>query len=125
MSDTQKLIPIYNSKGEAAAFLLYPHLYDTQGEWIGWVTSERNVYSIYGHFVGILSNEPRILRQREWAYSQARVKPPEPPPPIRPPAWVPLAPLMAEIKQNFIDVLEEAPDLLPAADFGDLRDDLD
>ncbi|MBN2550073.1 MAG: hypothetical protein JXB15_12995 [Anaerolineales bacterium] len=125
MSDTKKLIPIYNSRGEAAAFLLYPNIYNVHGEWIGWVTQERKVYSIYGHYVGILSNEPRILRQREWAYNEARVKTPEPAPPIRPPLRVPLAPLMAEIRQNYIDVLEEAPDLLPAADFGDLRDDLD
>jgi len=125
MPDSAKLIPIYNSHGEAAAFLVYPHIYSTLGEWIGWVSAERKVYSIYGHFVGHLTKEPRILRKREWGYTEPRQKPPEAPPPIRPPVRVPLSTLMPEIANNMIDVLDEAPQLLPAVDFGDLRDDLD
>ena len=43
---------------------MYPYLYNTQGEWIGWVTPQREVYSILGVFVGRLSNDPRILGKR-------------------------------------------------------------
>ena len=106
-------------------FLVYPYIYSASGEWIGWATPERMVFSIYGHFVGTLSNEPRILRKRELSHSEPRRKVPPPPPPILPPSRLPLAPLMAELSLNVMDVLEEAPQLLPSVDFGDLRDDLD
>ena len=42
------LIPIYTSKGDAEAFLDYPYLYNRTGDWIGWVTSKRDVYSVLG-----------------------------------------------------------------------------
>ena len=120
-----KLIPIYSSHGEVKAFLAYPYLYNVHGEWIGWVTSDRSVYSVHGHFVGEMSSEPRILRKREATYDRTRISPPPPPPRIRPPLNVPLAPLMREIPQNLIDVLDEASELLPSRDHGELRDDLD
>jgi hypothetical protein len=120
-----KLIPIYTSHGDLGGFLLYPYIYSTLGEWIGWVTSEKQVYSVHGHFVGVFSPGPRILRRRESANANHFLQPPAPPPPIRPPTRVPLAPQMPEVTLNMIDVLEEAPDLLPPADFGELRQDMD
>jgi hypothetical protein len=125
MPANSKLIPIFSSRGEAKAYLAYPYLYNLLGEWIGWVASNQKVYSVYGHYVGILTKEPRILRKREWDFSEERHPSPPPPLPIRPPHRVPLAPLMAELAQNTIDVLEEAPHLLPPIDFGDLREDMD
>jgi hypothetical protein len=121
----KKLIPIYTSRGEAAAFLAYPYIYGPGGDWIGWVNIDQKVYSVHGHYVGILTKEPRILRKRESDYLEQRLKPPEPPPQIRMPSRVPLAPLMKEIPFSAIDVLEEAPDLMPPIDFGELRDDMD
>jgi hypothetical protein len=39
MSNTPPpLIPIYTSKGDAEAFLLYPYLFNRSGDWIGFVT---------------------------------------------------------------------------------------
>jgi hypothetical protein len=125
MPTKSNLIPIFTSHGDVAAYLAYPYLYSSEGEWIGWVSTENKVFSVHGHFVGLLSNEPRILRKREWDYQEPRRTPPEPPPSIRPPARVPLAPMMPEVTLNVIDVLEEAPELLPSSDFGELRDDLD
>lgn len=127
MATKTKLIPIYTSRGDLGAYLLYPYIYSATGEWIGWVASDRSVYSVHGHYVGTLSKDPRILRKREWTSEAAppRQEIPPPPPPIRPPAHVPLAPQMAEISLNMIDVLEEAPELLPPIDFGELRDDMD
>jgi len=125
MSTRTKLIPIYTSRGDVGAFLLYPYIYSAQGEWIGWVTADRSVYSVHGHYVGILDQAPRILRRRESTYNQERRLPPPEPPPIQPPTWVPLAPPLAEVANNMIDVLEEAPQLLPTVDFGDLREDMD
>ncbi|MEW6717164.1 MAG: 4-fold beta flower protein [Chloroflexota bacterium] len=120
-----RLIPIYTSRGDHGAFLSYPHLFNVTGEWIGWVTPEREVYSIYGQYVGWLSDDPRILRKRSYDYSKPNCTPPPPPQKIRPPAMVPLAPLMAEIPFSTLDVLEESPELLPTSDTGEIKTDLD
>ena len=125
MTKSVRIIPIFTTRGDVEAFLAYPYIYNRQGEWIGWVTSKRSVYSVHGHYVGTLSKDPRILRTQETAYNRPRLKPPPPPPPIRVPAQVPLAPQLPELPQSTIDVLDEAIDLLPSVDFGDLRDDMD
>jgi hypothetical protein len=41
------------------------------------------------------------------------------------PATTPLAPMMSELKIGVIDVLADAPDLLPSIDFGELHQDID
>jgi hypothetical protein len=120
-----KLIPIYKSSGDVGAFLLYPHLYDPAGEWMGWVTPDRLVFSVNGHYVGVLTMDPRILRTRERDPGIARQIPPPPQVMIRPPAHLPLSPTMPEVPVNMIDVLDEAPELLPAIGFGDLVDDME
>ncbi len=124
ISDSQP-IPIYTTRGDVGAFLAYPYLYNRQGEWIGWVTSNRNVYSVMGFFVGMLEEGPRILRRRSYDHAQPRQTPPSPPRPIRPLGTVPLAPLMSELSISIIDVLEEEPELLPTVDHGELREDMD
>ena len=119
------LIPIYTTRGDLGAFLAYPYLYNPSGEWIGWVTPERDVYSVYGGDVGWLGNGPRILCKRADSYGRVRQSVPQPPEPIRPPANVPLAPLMPELPMGIIDVLDEDPDLMPCLDFGEERMDLE
>lgn len=125
MEKAQKLIPIYTTKGDLGGFLSFPYIYNKLGEWIGWVTSHKEVYSVHGHFVGKLTKDPRIIGKRELSSELEFKAPPQPPPPIRPPAMVPLAPQMAEIPQNFIDILGEAEDRLPGVDAGEFRKDLD
>lgn len=119
------LIPIYTSKGDAEAFLAYPHLFNRSGEWIGWVTPQREVYSVLGYYVGYLSDEPRILRKRATSTLKPRRQPPAPPGRITPPATVPLAPMMKEIPYSIVDVLLEEPERLHTLDLGELREDLD
>ena len=89
------------------------------------MASDRNVYSVYGHHVGTLSKEPRILRPREWSFASERRPSPPAPAPIRLPSHVPLPPLMSEIAQNLIDVLADAPHLLPPLGGGELNADMD
>jgi hypothetical protein len=122
--EQKKLIFIYNSRGEIGALLAFPYIYNLVGEWIGWVTPERQVYSVHGHFVGTLTKDPRIVRKREMATTIHRRKPPPKPPVIRPPARLPLAPQLPELGTHIIDVLDDAPYLLPSIDFGELRDDM-
>jgi hypothetical protein len=125
MTDADRIIPIYKSGGEVGGFLKYPYLFNREGEWIGWVTPSRQVYSVHGHYVGWLTKEPRIIRKQSSGYLKPRLAPPSEPERLKPPATVPLAPMMSEVPIGAYDVLEERQDLLPPKDFGDLREDMD
>jgi hypothetical protein len=120
-----RTIPIYNSQGEPDAFLVFPNLFSRGGEWIGWVTAQREVYSVMGYFVGTLTNDPRIVRKRAEDELRPRLNPPPHPGRITPPATVPLAPLMKELTHSLVDVLSEEPERLHTLDSGELREDLD
>jgi hypothetical protein len=121
----RKIIPIYTTKGDLGGFLGYPYIFNSQGEWIGWVTTDRTVYSVIGVYVGWLTLEPRILRKQSEGYGRPRLNPPPQPPVFRSPVTVPLAPLMAELPSSTIDVLDEEPGLMPCLDFGLLSEELD
>src|SRR5512147_2091632 len=90
------MIPIYSSRGDTEAFLVYPYIFNRNGEWIGWVTSKREVYSVLGYYVGYLSNDPRILRKRATSTLKPRLNPPASPGRIRVPATIALAPMLSE-----------------------------
>ncbi len=125
MNESPRIIPIYSSKGEPGAFLVYPMLYNLEGEWIGWVTPDKDVYSTLGIYVGYLGKEPRILRKRTYDFTT----PPRPIPPrpasLIPPPTIPLAPMMSELTYETLDVLLEWPELLHTTDTGELREDMD
>lgn len=126
MSQNQpRVIPIYSSKGDAEAFLVFPYLFNRNGEWIGWVTPKREVYSVMGYYVGTLSNEPRILRKRAEDELKPRLQPPPKPGKITTPPSIPLAPLMSDLPISIIDVLLEEPGRLHTVDSGELREDMD
>jgi hypothetical protein len=120
------LIPIYSTRGEVEAFLVYPYIYNRQGDWIGWISPERKVYSVHGHYVGWFSEDRRILRRQSDGFGKERIEV-DPPPKlmIALPANTPLAPMMAELRIGVVDVLADAPELLPSVDFGDRREDMD
>ncbi len=118
------VIPIYTSKGDAEAFLEYPYLFNRNGDWIGFVTPKREVYSVLGYYVGYLSNDARILRRTMTAALKPRLPVPDPPPRRYPPATIPLAPLMKELTTTTIDVLLEEPQRLHPLDAGELREDI-
>lgn len=126
MNSTPSIIPLYTSRGDVEAFLVYPYLFNRLGEWIGWVTAGREVYSVLGAYVGQLSDDRRILRKRILDPAPPNRTPPPPPPQkIYPPATVPLAPLMKELEFSFVDVLLEEPERLHTADSGELKQDMD
>jgi hypothetical protein len=120
----RRIIPIYTSKGDADAFLYYPYLFNRLGDWIGWVTPDRDVYSVLGYYVGFLTDEPRILRKRSDT-PKPRLDPPPHPGKIYPNATVPLAPMMTELTYGQIDVLQDDPESLHTSDSGELRPDMD
>jgi len=124
-NSAQKLIPIYTSKGDVEAFLSYPYIFNRAGDWIGWVTPKREVYSVLGYYVGYLTDDPRILRKRATSTLKPRLNPPPRPAPIRLPASVPLAPMMSELTFSLVDVLVEEPERLHTLESGEFREDLD
>jgi|SRR5215216_4685660 len=126
MSQSQhRLIPVYSSRGEVEAFLVFPYLFNRSGEWIGWVTPQRDVYSVLGAYVGSLTNDPRIVRKRADNDLRPRLKTSPPPGRLNTPATLPLAPLMSDLSHSLVDVLVEEPERLHTIDSGELREDLD
>ncbi|HKJ39830.1 MAG TPA: hypothetical protein VJ972_13715 [Anaerolineales bacterium] len=121
----QRTIPVYASNGEVEAFLVFPYIFNRSGEWIGWVTPKREVYSVMGYYVGTLTNDPRITRKRADDASIPRQQPPPRPKRIAAPSSVPLAPMMSDLPHSLIDVLLDEPDRLHTLDGGDLREDMD
>ncbi len=120
-----KIIPIYTTKGDAEAFLVYPYIYNRIGEWVGWITPDKEIYSVLGFYVGFLAKGPRILRKRAIEVATTRKRSPKKPPKINPPATIPLAPMMPELNHSQIDVLLDLPEKLHTADSGEFREDLD
>ncbi len=120
-----KLIPLYTTRGDAEAFLLYPYLFNRNGEWVGFVTSKREVYSVLGEYVGMLTDERRIVRKRATSTLLPRLTPPPHPKKVYPPATIPLPPMMSELPHSLIDVLLETPERLHTVDTGETREDLD
>jgi hypothetical protein len=116
---------LYTTGGDMGAFLVYPYLFNPTGEWVGYVTSTREVYSLEGVFVGSVSKDQRIVRKKYMETIPPQRKVPAPPPPVRVPASVPLPPHMAELSYDYFDVLEEKPELLHTKDHGEFRPDAD
>ena len=118
-------IPIYTTSGDLGAFLVSPYIFNQRGDWIGWVTSDQQVYSVYGKYVGWIGDGPRIFRKRVYDHSIPDRQPPVPPKRLSVPVSAPLAPMMSEITFSTIDVLDEEPDLLPTTDDFTFVDDMD
>jgi hypothetical protein len=92
-------------------------LYNTRGDWVGYISKTGHVYSVMGKYVGWLSKDFRILRKK----TQDRTVPgcPLPPHPVlkvRMPANVPLAPLMADLPFDTLDVMQDEPERVHTLD---------
>ncbi len=124
MASQRSIVPIYTSRGDAEAYLVYPYLHNRMGEWVGFVTPDRQVYSVLGFYVGELTAEPRIIRRRITASLKPRKTPPPCPGHITLPATIPLAPMMPDLKFGYTDILMDEPERLHTVDAGELREDL-
>jgi hypothetical protein len=80
---------------------------------------------VLGNYVGQLTDDARIVRKRSDDEQKPNLKPPRYPGKISTPANVPLAPLMKDLTQSLVDVLQEEPERLHTLDSGELRQDLD
>lgn len=116
---------LYTSRGEWAGLLLDDKLFNPMGEWVGFVVNGGRVYSVSGVYVGWLTKDYRILRKRADDDLHPRQAPPPNPGRIRPPATIPLAPLLPEVGYDTVDVLDEMPERLHPVDFDRDRADMD
>ena len=124
-SSVRKLIPLYTSKGDVEAFLGYPYIFNRTGDWIGFITPRKEIYSVLGSYVGYLTDDKRILGRRATNTLKPRLEPPPPPGKVYPPATVPLAPMMRELTHSQVDVLLDDPERLHTLDSGEFREDMD
>ena len=115
--------PLYSSRGEWKAMLAGNLIYNPQGEWIGWADRDGKVFSVAGEYAGWLNKDFRVLRKRVLDQPIPRRSPPDRPRErVSMPAHVPLAPLMAELTLDTIDVFEDMPELLSPFDLDHLPD---
>ena len=105
------MVPIYQSNGAWVAVYNEGHLWNVDGEWIGFVVG-REVFDTGGQYLGFLSDDRRLLRKRSIGDDVPHID--APPRPERPviPATMPLAPLFRELPYQIIDMFDEYPDRL-------------
>jgi hypothetical protein len=116
---------IFTSRGDWGAFLVYPYLFNPTGEWIGWATSKKEIFNLDGSYVGTISPDQRILRKKSLETIPPKRARPAVPPKPRIPASIPLPPQMAELSYDFMDVLDDMPDLLHTMDSGEFKPDVE
>jgi len=114
---------IFTSRGDWGAFLIYPYLFNTSGEWIGWVTPQKEIFNLDGSYIGMISSDQRILRKKSLEIVPPKRKVPASPPKPRIPAAIPLPPQMTELSYDQFDVLEDMPGMLHTMDSGEFKPD--
>ena len=104
------MVAIYRSDGEWVAVYLDGQLFNADGEWIGF-TVGREVYDTSGLYLGFLSNDKRLFRKRS-PEKHPRQNPPPRPERAELPSFMPLAPMLASLPHQIIDLFEEHPEKL-------------
>jgi len=102
-------VPIYTSQGDCPAYLGYPYIYNLSGEWIAYATEDRSVYSIFGVYIGTITNDPRIVRAISNNDLKEKHAPPPAPPKVRIVNIKVVAPMMTDLPNSYIDVLQDEP----------------
>ncbi|MBN2503255.1 MAG: hypothetical protein JXB38_20935 [Anaerolineales bacterium] len=125
MANKATPIPVFTTSGDVEAYLVYPMIYNRLGEWIGFVTPQRDVYSVTGDYVGWMNDDPRILRKRTYNYDKPKLKPPPPQGRISIGSSMRLPPMMAELSYDTIDILLDDRERLHTLDAGEFRPDMD
>jgi hypothetical protein len=114
---------IFDTHGDWQATRMGNLLFDTRGEYIGFVV-ETDVYKADGEWVGQISRDNRIVRKRAGQRKPAIPNPPaKPPKPTNLPARAPLPPMPSELSYDIIDVMEEDPEIFKRV--SDLKKDMD
>jgi hypothetical protein len=123
--DPNKPYFIYDSRGDWHATLIGENLWDTRGEYIGFVILGEiyKVYTAQGEHIGDLSHDGRIIRKRHFDRPTLLPDlPPTPPKPAKFPVRAPLPPMFGELGFDKIDVLDWDPEIFKRV--SDLKPDM-
>ncbi len=113
---------IWTTSGDWVATRVDNCIWDLTRNWVAWVDGQ-DVYSTDGEWIGTLSRDSRILRQRAAIRKPLRTDIPARPLVPDLPGRAPLPPMFAELPFSTIDVLEEEPDIFKR--ISDMRPDMD
>jgi hypothetical protein len=104
---------VFDSRGEWHATILNSCLWDARGEYVGFVREpNKDVYTVYGEWVGNLLPDGRIVRRRVLEKQPLlSIRKLAPRRPNNLPPRAPLPPLTAELGYHYVDVLEWDPDV--------------
>lgn len=95
---------IFNTSGEYVAFLLNKQVFSPYGEWLGYLPQANIVYNTDGTYMGEISNDDRIIRNKHLRFPKL----PKPLQPIKP--MCPMNPMrrlkMPRLPQPYEDVFE-------------------
>ncbi len=99
---------IFDTRGDWRATTLQGYIFDTRGEYIGFIRGEdHDVYTAIGEWIGNLISDGRIVRGRNYERRPlVKDMPPKPAKPTNLPARAHLPPMFAELGYNKVDVLE-------------------
>lgn len=111
--DPRKPFFIYDTRGDWHATLLNGCLWDSRGEYLGFVRGEdHDVYTAHGEWIGNLSVDGRIVRKRvHQSQPLLKIRRLRPPKPQNLPPRAPLPPLTGDLGYHLIDVLDWDPDI--------------
>ena len=122
--DPEKPFFIYNTSGDWLATKMGIYIFDSRGDFIGFVLNEiHDVYTASGEWIGNLYPDGRVVRKRNYQRPPLlKQLPPKPAKPARMPVRAPLQALPADLGFDRVDVLEwdeevfkRLSDLLPDA----------
>jgi hypothetical protein len=121
--DPEKPFFIFDTAGDWQATRMGDFLFDSRGDYIGFVRGERHdVYTTDGEWVGNLYPDGRIIRKRN--YDRPPLLPSVPAKPAKPrnlPGRAPLPPMTGDLGFDKVDVLDWDPDVFKR--LSDLRKD--
>lgn len=111
--DPNKFFYIYDTNGEWHGTVLGGSIFDTRGDYIGFVRGQDNdVYTTSGEWIGNLWHDGRIVRKRSGQRpTLLKELPPKPPKPAKLPGNAPLPPQTGELGFDKIDALDWDPEV--------------
>lgn len=123
--DPNKPFFIYDTPGDWHGVILNNFIFDTRGEYIGFLMGENyDVYTASGEWIGNIYHDGRIVRKRASPRPPLlKHLPPKQPRPVNLPARAPLPPQTAELGFDKFDVLDEDPEIFKR--LSDLTPDAD
>jgi hypothetical protein len=103
---------VYDSNGVWHATVVNFCIWDLQGEYIGFVRgSHHDVYTAHGEWIGCLTADGRVVRERFYEQQPLlELKKLHPPRPRNLPPRAPKAPRATKLDYHYVDVLEWDPD---------------